>query len=77
MVGHEHEGMNIATPAPGRAVQECQVSLPIFVVEEASLAIVTALGDVLRDADKIEPARPGHDRTPVMDITIMRCRSTP
>ncbi len=32
--------------------------------EEAVLAVVTALGDVLRDADQVEPAWSGHDMTP-------------
>jgi hypothetical protein len=62
MIGHKHECMNVTSPAPDRTVQECQIGQSIFVVQEASLAIVTALGAVLRDTNKIGPARPGHGR---------------
>ena len=64
MIGHEYEGMNITSPAPGRALEEFQVGQSIFVIEEASLTIVTTLGDVLWDANQIESTRPGHDRIP-------------
>jgi hypothetical protein len=56
--------MNVTTPAPRRTVQEYQISESILVGEKAGLAVVTAMGDVLRDANKIESARPGHDRFP-------------
>ena len=56
--------MDATIPAPRCAVHEFQIGESILCEKEAVMAVVTALGDVLRDADQVEPGWSGHDLTP-------------
>ena len=53
MIGHEHRGMNVTTSTLGCTAQEFQICKPVVVIEEADLAIIAALGNVLRDTDEV------------------------
>jgi len=60
MVGHQHVGMDRATFALCDFVEIAQVTTIVVRREEARLAVVAALDDVLCDAGKIESGWAGH-----------------
>jgi hypothetical protein len=45
--------MNVKSATLGGSAQEFQIGEPVVVIEEADLAIIAALGNVLRDTDEV------------------------
>lgn len=62
VVGHQHVGVDAAVLAPGDVAQILQIADVVDVGEEARLAVVAALDDVLGDAGKVDTGLAGHGR---------------
>jgi hypothetical protein len=54
MVSHEHIGVNSTITMAGGVFKYCQVPVPIIIIEEASLSVVSTLRDMLWDVREIE-----------------------
>ena len=77
MVGHQHVGVNVAGAGECRFVQRMQVALIVRICQEAGLAIVSPLDDVLRKPKLKKPppsevktsAKAMIDRLPTRGLT--------
>ena len=66
VVGHQHVGMHAAVLPAGDVAQVLEVADAVDVCEEAGLAVVAALDDVLRDSGQVDAGLAGHDRVLAM-----------
>src|SRR5690606_416036 len=84
VVGHQHVGVHGAVQLQREVPQVIQVAMPVDVGEEAGLAVVAALDDVLGETGEIEAWTTGHgrERTPaglpsVAGGAACICQATP
>jgi len=54
VVGHQHIGMNSTSATNRGLVNQFKVGLTVIIIEEARLAIVTTLRDVLWNSGNVE-----------------------
>ena len=60
MVSHEHVSMQLTVVVLQRFLQPIQITLVVFIAQEAGLAVVASLDDVKRNAIEWDARATGH-----------------
>lgn len=72
VVGHQYIGVHVAVAGQCDFAQVLQVALVVDSAEEAGLAVVATLDDMLGDAGQIDPRLPCHGLAPLLEQPTLR-----